>query len=67
MAHVEAVLDFGDDNDIENNVADEIYPSALALRQSLEYHLAEGNRLQAVRPHRAMLVLVAIFYNKKKY
>jgi tRNA U34 5-carboxymethylaminomethyl modifying GTPase MnmE/TrmE len=35
LAHVEAVIDFGDDNDIQSGVAREILPLATALRKVL--------------------------------
>lgn len=43
LAHVEAVIDFGDDNDIDSGVAAEILPGAVSLRQELERHLREGD------------------------
>ena len=60
LAHVEAVLDFGDDNDIESNVADEVAPTVQALRRDLEHHLAEGkHRLVQAETQRARLLLCA--------
>ena len=43
LAHVEAVIDFGDDNDIQTGVAAEILPIASALREELEGHLRDGD------------------------
>ena len=42
LAHVEAVIDFGDDNDIDSGVAAEVLPGAISLRQELEGHLRDG-------------------------
>lgn len=42
LAHVEAVIDFGDDNDIESGVAQEVLPVVRALRIELEGHLRNG-------------------------
>ena len=44
LAHVEAVIDFGDDNDIESGVAGQVLPSAMALCRELESHLRDGER-----------------------
>lgn len=43
LAHVEAVIDFGDDNDIESGVAEEVLPIAKALRVELQGHLRTGD------------------------
>ena len=42
LAHVEAVIDFGDDNDIESGVAQEVLPVVRALRLELTGHLQDG-------------------------
>lgn len=42
LAHVEAVIDFGDDNDIDGGVAAEVRPAAEQLRRELEGHLSQG-------------------------
>ena len=42
LAHVEAVIDFGDDNDIESGVAQEVLPVVEALRLELDGHLQDG-------------------------
>lgn len=39
---MEAVIDFGDDNDIEGGVADEIQPVVQKMRAELEGHLNDG-------------------------
>ena len=42
LAHVEAVIDFGDDNDIESGVAEEVLPVVHALKVELQGHLEDS-------------------------
>jgi len=57
LAHVEAVIDFGDDNDIQTGVAAEILPVATALRKELEGHLRDGKALLEPPPPFSLLPL----------
>lgn len=49
LAHVEAVIDFGEDEEIADEVAAGVAPTVLALQKELEVHLAAASGGEIVR------------------
>ena len=42
LANIEAVIDFGEDEEIAEEVAEQVLPRVRGLRQQLEHHLVNG-------------------------
>ena len=58
-AHVEAVLDFGEDEEVADEVFAAVVPSVAALRIELEAHLAAPPRGELVRAGVRVALVVA--------
>jgi len=61
LAHAEAVLDFGDDEDdvVEDQVYNDLVPRVRALRDELESALLDGHRGEIVRDGAALCIVGA--------
>lgn len=48
LANVEAVIDFGEDEEIAGEVAEQVLPRVQQLRQLLQQHLISGTSLNPI-------------------
>jgi tRNA modification GTPase len=49
VAHVEAVIDFGEDENIEDTVMDKVKSGAREIQEEIEVHLSDGRRGERLR------------------